>query len=88
MDKRIPLQERKSCQSQCFAFAANVCNNGIPQGNLALLFVIYINDLPDVVNSNVLLFTNDTKKFRQVMVDTKMNFQEHISTKVKKANRE
>ena len=42
--------------------------SGIPQGSVlgALLFVIYINDLPDNIQSDIFLFADDTKFFRKV----------------------
>ena len=43
-------------------------SNGIPKGSVLgpILFVIYINDLPEVVKCGTYLFADDTKILRQV----------------------
>jgi hypothetical protein len=42
--------------------------SGIPQGSVLvpILFVIYINDMPECVDSTTYLFTDDTKIFREI----------------------
>ena len=42
--------------------------SGVPQGSVLgpLLFILYVNDIPDLVHCNIKMFADDTKLFTSV----------------------
>ena len=56
--------------------------SGVPQGSVLapLLCNIYVNDIPSVVNSETLMFADDTKIFRKIQSQSEfLQFQQDIS---------
>ena len=43
-------------------------DSGVPQGSVLgpLLFILYVNDIPDLVNSKVKIFADDIKIYTQI----------------------
>ena len=49
--------------------------SGVPQGSVLgpILFIIYVNDLPEVVTSNLWMFADDSKIYRTITSDEDIN---------------
>ena len=60
--------------------------SGIPQGSVLgpILFVIYINDLPDNIQSNCYMFADDTKVFKDVYTIKDMEILQHDMQELEK----
>ena len=46
-------------------------SSGVPQGSVLgpVLFIVYVNDLPDSVLSSLFMFADDTKLYRAITSD-------------------
>lgn len=47
---------------------ASIPNSSVPQGSILspLLFALFINDLPDLISTEILLFADDLKLFTKI----------------------
>ena len=48
----------------------NWVKSGVPQGSILgpLLFLVYVNDMPDVISSTAKMFADDTKVYREIRI--------------------
>ena len=60
----VGRQQRVLVQGSCSSWTS--VKSGVPQGTILgpILFLIYINDLPDDITSKIKLFADDTKVYR------------------------
>ena len=80
------IEDFLSSRTQRVRVNGNFSNNasvrsGIPQGSVLgpVLFIVYINDLPDVVSCPIYLFADDTKIFSIDSLDQPDNLQQNLN---------
>jgi hypothetical protein len=63
------LLSKESVQSPGGSSSWMNVTSGVPQGSILgpILFLLYVNDLPDCVNSTAKLFADDTKLYREII---------------------
>ena len=61
-------RKQRVCIRGSFSEWVNIAS-GVPQGSVLgpTLFIIFVNDMPDVVNSMLLMFADDTKLYRTII---------------------
>ena len=71
-------QRQRVCVHDTVSLWHNV-TSGIPQGSVVgpVLFLLYVNDLPDTVASNVFMFADDTKIYRPMTSHEDNNIQQN-----------
>ena len=68
MDRRIPKEHKQQVKVNGKSSRWEEIISGIPQGTVLgpILFLIYINDLPELVASMLFLFADDSKIWRTI----------------------
>ena len=64
--------------------------SGVPQGSVLgpFLFIIYVNDMPNVVSSDLYMFADDTKLYRTITSESDCNIlQQHLNNVINWGNK-
>ena len=78
-------RKQRVCVRGSFSDWVNI-TSGVPQGSVLgpTLFIIFVNDMPDVIKSMLLMFADDTKLYRTITSSYDCNILQqdidHIST--------